>query len=96
VKHDLESFFWLLVLVHPSHTAHNDPEGCLHAAHSLIMTTKRVAAAMKFRYLLISPLIIDGNEPLTKMLDTLFALFFDNSPHTTQQAPGVTHKSFWM
>ncbi|KIM71706.1 hypothetical protein PILCRDRAFT_830179 [Piloderma croceum F 1598] len=96
VKHDLESFFWLLIWCILRHTTHSDPRGSAACSTLFDHDNKYLAAAVKFRFLSTTKsLVIDKNVPLTKLLQTLtrFILLQQHDLRNPVRA-AVTHEMF--
>jgi len=71
VKHDLESFFWLLIWCILRHTAHNAPCSKLFDRDD-----KDLAAGIKLQFLSTTKsLVVHKNVHLTKLLQTLTRFF---------------------
>ena len=74
-KHDLESFYWLLVWTLLRHTDHDQgPSAC---SKLFDVEDRELAAAQKRTWLETSDLRINRNEPLTQLLERLRAIFDD-------------------
>jgi len=68
-KHDLESFYWLLVWILLRHADHDQgPSGC---SKLFDVEDRELAAAQKEHWLRHSDLRINRNEPLTQLLEKL-------------------------
>jgi|SRR5882762_3175712 len=74
-KHDLESFYWLLVWTLLCHADHNQgPSACSKLFN---VEDIELAAAQKRTWLETSNLCINCNEPLIQLLERLRAIFDD-------------------
>jgi hypothetical protein len=74
-KHDLESFYWLLVWTLLRHADHDQgPSAC---SKLFDIEDRELAAAQKRTWLETSDLRINRNEPLTQLLERLRAIFDD-------------------
>jgi Fungal protein kinase len=72
-KHDLESFYWLLIWTLLRHTDHDEgPSACNKLFD---VEDRELAAAQKRTWLETSDLRINRNMPLTQLLECLRALF---------------------
>jgi hypothetical protein len=74
-KHDLESFYWLLVWILLRYADHDQgPSAC---SKLFDVEDRELAAAQKEYWLRHSDLRINRNEPLTQLLERLRAIFDD-------------------
>jgi hypothetical protein len=72
-KHDLESFYWLLVWTFLRHADHDQgPSAC---SRLFDVEDRELAGAKKEHWLRHSDLQTMGNEPLTQLLEQLRVLF---------------------
>ncbi|KAH9831786.1 uncharacterized protein C8Q71DRAFT_285114 [Rhodofomes roseus] len=93
-RHDLESFYWLLVFIVLRHTKHghakkNAAFASLFCSHDL-----EQCASHKMTWLLSlrAPLDVPDNEPLSTLLEDLRALFDSNFPDKRAPIRRVTHQ----
>ena len=74
-KHDLESFYWLLVWILLHYADHDQgPSAC---SKLFDVEDRELAAAQKEYWLRHSDFRINRNEPLTQLLESLRAIFDD-------------------
>ncbi|KAH9831785.1 uncharacterized protein C8Q71DRAFT_714969, partial [Rhodofomes roseus] len=71
-RHDLESFYWLLVFIVLRHTKHGHPLKEMAFGHLFCTQQMDQNALVKFCWLMLDPpLTVPGNEPLTRLLEML-------------------------
>ena len=92
-RHDLESFYWLLVFILLRHTKHGHPRGNAAFGSLFAVSDWDHLAMTKSGWIrnTIPPLVIPGNTPLNELLeDFRDALEFN---HPTRRVPiqRVTH-----
>jgi hypothetical protein len=92
-KHNLESFYWLLVWVLLCHTHHNQqPSKAREVFNNM---DNKTAAALKWAWLTECNLDITENGPLTSLLGELRKAFrYQQSTDLDQIPRTVTHKTF--
>ena len=70
VRHDLESFFWLLIWLVLRHTAHDDAQGNLACSSLFDGDTDAVCASRKSDFLARRKrLMVSGNGPLSRLIN---------------------------
>lgn len=70
VRHDLESFFWLLIWLVLRHTTHNDAQGNLACSSLFDGDTDAICASRKSDFLARRKrLAVRGNEPLSQLIN---------------------------
>ncbi|PCH38927.1 hypothetical protein WOLCODRAFT_158462 [Wolfiporia cocos MD-104 SS10] len=77
VCHDLESFYWLLIWVVLRHTKHSDEDEDLACSVLFDANTEAAARTLKSGFLVSNSLSVEGNQPLSWLLDKLRWLVFD-------------------
>ena len=92
VRHDLETFFWLLVWVLLRHTNHEHEEG-RHAVRELFgSNSKAMSIAIKRLWIdTENMIIITGNRPLNCLLEKLRILCQKNESRNTLPADFTSH-----
>ncbi len=75
-RHDLESFYWVLLWIVLRHTAHNHPDGRQLVCSSVFKFGDRDARNAKCGWIMqfFAPLVIDQNSPLTNLMASLHQL----------------------
>ncbi|EPT03326.1 hypothetical protein FOMPIDRAFT_1116386, partial [Fomitopsis schrenkii] len=92
-RHDLESFYWLLVYILLRHTNHDHPDG--KAAFGELFTVVNSRQFAKFNFSWITypavPLTVPGNAPLNALLEGFRDALVGNFPSLLPPRPQVTH-----
>ncbi|KAF7315811.1 hypothetical protein MIND_00097200 [Mycena indigotica] len=99
-KHDLESFFWILIWIVFRHTNHSEPSGVAAASELFDAIDDYTASAVKMRFLdgritYRNRLVVPENQPLSYLIDALAALV-RNSTDLKYANPTIplTHEAF--
>ena len=96
-RHDLESFFWLLVWLVLRHTKHEPIAMCEDSAwHKLFDGAKMVDCLEGKKYfwltIVFPPVMVTDNEPLNALLENFRLLCRTNSFNVGLKQPWMTHK----
>ncbi|TFY57945.1 hypothetical protein EVJ58_g6715 [Rhodofomes roseus] len=94
VRHDLESFYWLLIFIVLRHTAHNHPAKNKAFGELFSYDSASRCAGAKIQWLIESspPVVVPGNDPLSDLLEDLRELFVANFASKQASLRRVTHK----
>ncbi|KAI0373623.1 hypothetical protein BV20DRAFT_962839 [Pilatotrama ljubarskyi] len=94
IRHDLESFYWVLIWVVLRHTRHDHPQGQLACTEVFGYTKDAFSSAMKRDWAteqIESPLSVPGNAPLTQLLRDLARMVCQNIPHPLHTPVHLTY-----
>ncbi|KAJ7091941.1 hypothetical protein B0H15DRAFT_1021266 [Mycena belliarum] len=97
-KHDLESFYWVLIWILLRHADHASPNGAMACSLLFDKDTDGDASANKLQWLLarrVRSNLFPSNPPLSRLVGELSVIFFHQASSSTPEASGVpaTHES---
>lgn len=91
VRHDLESFYWLLVFILLRHAKHSQGEAAFDSLFGAV--DWKQSASLKYSWIINPdpPLIIPGNAPLNNPLEVLRETLRGNFRSILPPRPHITH-----